>query len=479
MPDKDIYGGLTTTKATKKGLSNIKRQAASYNLDQIVRAGQQDKDYKGGISSADRVIADMSKKNQDFINRNRRKDGSLNSAALALLNSRWDERSDYQRDLNKFIKSSPEAKDAYLERFPVGGRINLGIPAAFNALSNLAIPAPIRALGTIVRDVAGLGGRGLKALGHLAPKGMIKDFGAEGRRLLSNFPRLTNEQDKLLNIQIEEGKGKDVDIKEQIEKGFQLDPSWQDEMVKESGLDSTDKTKDKELAEAILFGVGEKDTSQDIAYDPEKDIEFGEYGKDIFWKFNAPGGSKAYETEDWLGDVQPLIDESGALDQTDLTQEDIFDVSQNVMPHVPITQEQKKKIIADTYGFTEDDDSWVNQMYERAREQQGKGLEYLPWEGVVAEDDSYEWQRPGTSEIQDQIRWNTANQPLGTNLWQPPELNEELIQENLKTGSDLWDFWDVGQQAEGGYLKKYDDGGYANMSTFEKLKAINDSIAED
>ena len=32
--------------------------------------------------------------------------------------------------------------------------------------------------------------------------------------------------------------------------------------------------------------------------------------------------------------------------------------------------------------------------------------------------------------------------------------------------------------ADGGYLEKYDDGGYANMSTFEKLKAINDSIAD-
>ncbi len=202
MADENRFGKSTSskTKATKKGLSNIKRQAASYNLDQIVRAGQQDKDYKGGISSADRVIADMSKKNQDFINRNRRKDGSLNSAALALLNSRWDERSDYQRDLNKFIKSSPEAKDAYLERFPVGGRINLGIPAAFNALSNLAIPAPIRALGTRVRDVAGLGGRGLKGI---IPKGMRKDLGSEWQRLKSNFPHLTNEQDKLLNIQIE------------------------------------------------------------------------------------------------------------------------------------------------------------------------------------------------------------------------------------------------------------------------------------
>ena len=29
--------------------------------------------------------------------------------------------------------------------------------------------------------------------------------------------------------------------------------------------------------------------------------------------------------------------------------------------------------------------------------------------------------------------------------------------------------------ADGGYLEKYDDGGYANMSTYEKLKAIADS----
>ena len=34
---------------------------------------------------------------------------------------------------------------------------------------------------------------------------------------------------------------------------------------------------------------------------------------------------------------------------------------------------------------------------------------------------------------------------------------------------------DVSGQADGGYLEKYDDGGYANMSTYEKLKAIADS----
>ena len=58
------------------------------------------------------------------------------------------------------------------------------------------------------------------------------------------------------------------------------------------------------------------------------------------------------------------------------------------------------------------------------------------------------------------------------------DFNQEFIQKNIVTpDSDTWEFWDAGQ-AEGGYLKKFDDGGYANMSTFEKLKAINDSIAE-
>ena len=113
----------------------------------------------------------------------------------------------------------------------------------------------------------------------------------------------------------------------------------------------------------------------------------------------------------------------------------------------------------------------MSDRYDFVRGKQDKGLEYKPWEGVVSKKNEWgEWQLPGTSEIQDQIRWNTANRPLDWSGGETPELREDYIKENFIT--DDWGF------NQGGYLEKYDDGGYANMSTYEKLKAINDSIAE-
>ena len=115
----------------------------------------------------------------------------------------------------------------------------------------------------------------------------------------------------------------------------------------------------------------------------------------------------------------------------------------------------------------------VDLYYNQMREAQEKGKEYGPFEGVINKPESYyienQWQYPDTDELVDQIEWNTANRPLGWSGGETPELTEDFIKENITTD---WDF------NQGGYLKKYDDGGYANMSTFEKLKAINDSIAE-
>ena len=431
---------------------------ASRELDQIVRAGKEDQDYKGGTSGAGRVIADMSKKNQDFMMRNRRKDGSFNSAAMDLLGNYWDDRSDYQRDLNQYITSSPMARQTYLDRFPVGGALNLGIPAAFNAFSKLAIPEPIRALGTAARDVATLGGRGLKAL---VPKQIRKDVGpglqkvwgdvkdAPGNLLRDAKGILTGKLSPIETANLGIIKDEQQNVKEDLVRG----PNTTDDIV-------------SSVTEEIL-GKEDQDAwmRENITYDPTKDVDTRTSGPD--------------EVEDWMGEIQPRI--SGALDQTDLTQEeDIFDVSQNRMPHVPITQEQKKKIV-DQSGmlvpnYLENNPEDTDYLYNFVREQQEKGLEYKPgWEGVINKptwDDPFVWQAPGHDELVDQIEWNTANRPLDWSGGETPELTEEFIQENFKTGSDLWDF------NQGGYLEKYDDGGYANMSTFEKLKAINDSIAE-
>ncbi len=447
-------------KATEKGLRNIQKQAASYDLDRIVQKGQQDKDYKSGTSGAGRVIADMSKKNQDFINRNRRKDGSLNSAALGLLRSRWDDRSDYQRDLDQFIKSGPAAKEAYLDRFPVGGRINLGIPAAFNAAMNVA--TPIKYFAQTAGDVAGkLVPKGIKEAFGFHKNKFMNDLSNVGPGLKKEFKKLAglnSTEESLLNTINKEMTSSQKSAQELLQAGNEdFNEDWTNAILGDAIKDAENKIMDdaeKELALAkeILFGVN--DTSQTTAYDPTQDVDTRTSGPD--------------EVEDWIGEIQPKI--SDALDQTD-----ILDVSQNRMPHVPITREQKIKAVHEGWGWQDSDDQWIDEddllddFYNEMREAQDKGMERLPWEGVVAYSPFKKWQQPGTSEFQDQIRWNTANRPLDWSGGETPELTEDLIKENITTD---WG-WN-----KGGYLKKFDDGGYANMSTYEKLKAINDSIAE-
>ena len=411
-------------KATEQGLRNIQKQAASYDLDQIVRAGKEDQDYKSGTSGAGRVIADMSKKNQDFINRNRRKDGSLNSAALGLLRSRWDDRSDYQRDLNQFIKSGPAAKEAYLDRFPVGGRINLGIPAAFNAAMNVA--TPIKYFAQTAGDVAGkLVPKGIKEAFGFHKNKFMNDLSNVGPGLKKEFKKLAglnSTEESLLNTINKEMTSSQKSAQELLQAGNEdFNEDWTNAILGDAIKDAETTVMDnaeKELALAkeILFGVN--DTSQTTAYDPTQDVDTRTSGPD--------------EVEDWMGEIQPKI--SDALDQTD-----ILDVSQNRMPHVPITREQKIKAVHEGWGWQGSDDQWIDQdhlldeFYNEMREAQDKGMERLPWEGVVAYSPFKEWQQPGTSEIQDQIRWNTANAPLDTNQLYPPELTEDFIQDNITT----------------------------------------------
>ena len=185
----------------KKKEYNQPQAVASRELDRIVDQGQKDQDYKSGISGADRVLADMPKRKRDFVLRNKRKDGSLNSAALSMLNEYWDDRSDYQRDLNTFIKSGPLAKEAYLDRFPVGGRINLGIPAAFNALTKMAVPAPIRSGFSMARDVLS---KGAKGLGYFVPEGIKQDLGFHKKKFMNDLsnagPGIKKEFKKLAGL---------------------------------------------------------------------------------------------------------------------------------------------------------------------------------------------------------------------------------------------------------------------------------------
>ena len=375
-------------------------------------------------------------------------------------------------DYHNYMRGLYDANPAAMETaFPWGSG------AALRGLANLAVPAPLKMLGSMVGD---LGKGAYTAAKKFVPKQIREDVGPglqklwgdvkavpsglarHGKALLTG--KLSPIETANIGIAMEEQQDEQ---KNPLENLIQDDPTLED-------------TQD-EILEDIL-GV---DTSQNIAYDPRQDVPinaamastspqgegFNQGNKWAPWKMSESAHLLDPLTNPYLGLNADY--ETGAPNPL----EDIFDPSQNVMPHVPISLQQKAKAVDEGYGWNDPDDQWVgeeeilDQFYNKMREAQEKGWEYRPFKGVVNKDSwrAPEWQHPGTDELVDQINWNTANRPLDWSGGETPELTDELIKENFVTD---WGWND------GGYLKKYDDGGYANMSTFEKLKAINDSIAE-
>jgi hypothetical protein len=93
-----------------------RQEKASAQLESYIRNNQDKKNEAPGIKS---ILQDMPQKKADFVRRNVRKDGTLNSAAQALLAPYRDERPEYSRQLNRLVKSSPEMAQAYEKRFPI------------------------------------------------------------------------------------------------------------------------------------------------------------------------------------------------------------------------------------------------------------------------------------------------------------------------------------------------------------------------
>ena len=91
----------TFKKGQKKGTTTYKdynpqKEKASAQLERFIRDNQDLKNQSPGIES---ILQDMPEKRADFVRRNTREDGSLNSAALAMLNPYLDERPEYSRQL--------------------------------------------------------------------------------------------------------------------------------------------------------------------------------------------------------------------------------------------------------------------------------------------------------------------------------------------------------------------------------------------
>ena len=159
MASKKRRGG----KASKKRKETAKRVAARRGLDSLVNQGRQDDNYRNQRAGIESVIQDVSdapqrfaknkESRRDFILRNTRPDGSLNSAALAMLAPYDDDRSEYSRDLNRFMKSSPENTRAYAERFPKTYSTMTGLPNIIkNSIPGLGMASRIFEAAQGLRD---------------------------------------------------------------------------------------------------------------------------------------------------------------------------------------------------------------------------------------------------------------------------------------------------------------------------------------
>ena len=112
-------GGSSTQRKTTK---SIKQGNAERQLNNLVNKARNDRDYanRQGAGMNYGTAYDLApQKAKDFVDRQLAKTGGrLNEAAKARLNSYLTDRTQYQLDLDKFRKSSPENEAAYVKRFP-------------------------------------------------------------------------------------------------------------------------------------------------------------------------------------------------------------------------------------------------------------------------------------------------------------------------------------------------------------------------
>ena len=104
-------------------------------LENFIRNNQDLKNQNAGLES---ILQDMPDKRAEFVRRNRRADGSLNSAALAMLNPYLDGRNEYQRSINRLRTSSPAMMQAYARRFPISNFMMESLPKFIPGIGGLA-----------------------------------------------------------------------------------------------------------------------------------------------------------------------------------------------------------------------------------------------------------------------------------------------------------------------------------------------------
>ena len=154
-------GGSSTQTKTQ---TNIDRGNASRELNNLVNKSRADSNYRNrsNVYTVGEILdksnpLNLSKREKDFILRaGLRKDGTLNSAGAARIANKvggvsrdgafiGDDRTAYQRDLNNFRKASPINNQAYIDRFPK--------TAAFESMLNKTAEGIVGMPGRVIKKV--------------------------------------------------------------------------------------------------------------------------------------------------------------------------------------------------------------------------------------------------------------------------------------------------------------------------------------
>tara|TARA_R100000935_G_scaffold21739_1_gene40155 strand:+ start:2411 stop:3760 length:1350 start_codon:yes stop_codon:yes gene_type:complete len=137
--------------------SGIGSQIANDQIDTLIANKDNLQNQAGTVN--------VNPKFNDFLERNKRDDGSYNSAAQAIINQYDTGTNAYQQEMQKIINSSPSAAQAYKKRFPISS----GIAKLAGAATNL-IPGVGMAKGIL--KVLGNFGKGTKNIFNQAKTGI-------------------------------------------------------------------------------------------------------------------------------------------------------------------------------------------------------------------------------------------------------------------------------------------------------------------
>ena len=134
VTQRDTSGGGSRTQ--RKSSATVAKANAESQLNRLVNKSRGDSNYRNlnNVYTSNQVsnnnLINLNADQQAFVNRNRRKDGSFNSAAQAIINNSGkgfvvdngkavvDNVTAYQRDLQNFRTASPLNEQAYVNRFP-------------------------------------------------------------------------------------------------------------------------------------------------------------------------------------------------------------------------------------------------------------------------------------------------------------------------------------------------------------------------